>query len=49
MWVLQLLKDTAKNLIHENFLVYNIGIVYQDFQDILHDNLHSKHYFSVAG
>ena len=43
-----ILIDTEKSLIRENFPVYNIGIVYQDFWYMLDDNLHSKHCYTVA-
>ena len=34
--------------VHENLPVCNIGILYQDLQDVLDDNLYSKYYYTIA-
>ena len=38
----------SENSLHENLPVCNSGIVYQDFQYVLVDNLHSKHYYTYC-
>ena len=39
----------SKNLINETLPLRNIRIVYQDFQeDVLDNNLHSKHCYTVV-
>ena len=38
----------SKNLINETLPVRNICTVYQDFQDVLDDNLHSKYCYTIT-